>query len=175
MNQIINRKNPNVVVDIEANGPIIGKHSMIDFGMVIVEEGFDRTFRGKIKPISNEYVPEALNVSGYTHEETLAFDDPSIVMANAAAWLKENIQNRPIFWSDNNGFDKPWMHWYFLTFNNMKDPFGHSSRRVADLICGIERNLRYNWKKKRRTKHDHNPVNDAKGNAEVLLDYLNTF
>ena len=163
---------PHIVVDIEANGPIIGRHSMIDFGMVIVEPGFNRTFRGRIKPISDEYIPEALNVSGYTHEETMSFEAPEIVMPLAAKWLADNIKGRPIFWSDNNGFDKSWMHWYFLNFNNGKDPFGHSSRRIADLICGIEQNLGYKWKQKRRTAHDHNPVNDAKGNAEVLLEYL---
>ncbi|MBW7913989.1 MAG: 3'-5' exoribonuclease [Taibaiella sp.] len=167
-----NNKKKHVVIDIEANGPIIGKHSMIDFGMVIVEPGFQRTFRGKIRPISDEYVFEALNVSGYSHEETKTFDAPELVMPQAANWLAENIQDRPIFWSDNNGFDKSWMHWYFLIYNNGRDPFGHSSRRITDLICGIEKNLKYNWKRKRKTKHDHNPVNDAKGNAEVLLEYL---
>ncbi len=165
-------KSKHVVVDIEANGPLIGTNSMISFGMVIVEPGFSRTFHGQLRPITDEYVPEALAVSGFTHEETKKFDNPRDVMQAAAKWLHENISGTPLLWSDNNGFDKPWMHWYFLTFNWGKDPFGHSSRRIADFICGIEKDTRFQWKKLRRTKHDHNPVNDAKGNAEVLLDYF---
>lgn len=165
------RDSVHVVVDIEANGPVIGKHSMIAFGMVIVEPGLKRTFLAHLKPISEEYVPEALAVSGFTHEETKSFDDPMKVMKEAASWLEENIKGKPILWSDNNGFDKPWMHWYFLQFNG-SDPFGHSSRRIADFICGIEKDIRFQWKRQRKTRHDHNPVNDAMGNAEVLLDYL---
>lgn len=161
-----------IVVDVEANGPIHGVHSMIDFGMVIVEPEFKRTFRGQLKPISDNYIPEALAVSNFTHEETLLFDEPEKVMLEAKNWIADNVNGRPIFWSDNNGFDFGWMNWYFLSFIG-SNPFGHSSRRIADLVQGYEKNLRFNWKKLRRTKHDHNPVNDAMGNAEVLLGYLN--
>jgi hypothetical protein len=162
---------PHVVVDVEANGPIQGYHSMVSFGMVIVEPGFKRTFYGKVKPLTDFYVPEALAISGFSFEETQKFDDPQEVMQKAADWLKENIKGRPIFWSDNNGFDFAWMNWYFHTFLS-ENPFGHSSRRIADYICGLEDDLRFNWKRQRKTKHDHNPVNDAKGNAEVLLSYF---
>lgn len=31
----------------------------------------------------------------------------------------------------------------------------------------------YKWKSLRKTKHDHNPVNDALGNAEALLELVN--
>lgn len=166
--------NKHVVVDVEANGPIHGTHSMIDFGMVIIEPGLNRTFRGKLKPISDEYIPEALAVSGFTHEETKNFGEPKIVMQQAADWLADNINGKPIFWSDNNGFDFGWMHWYFLTFLG-KDPFGHSSRRIADFICGCELDLRHRWKHRRVTKHDHNPINDSKGNAEVMLETFKNF
>lgn len=171
-----NRTSPHIMVDIEANGPIIGKHSMIDFGMVVIEEGLKRTFRGQMSPISDDYVPEALAVSGLSHEECKKFQHPSIVMPLAAKWVQDNVpKGRPIFWSDNNGFDKPWMHWYFLNFNDGVDPFGHSSRRLADFICGAELDLRFKWKHLRRTVHDHNPVNDAKGNAEAFLQVMKNF
>jgi hypothetical protein len=32
-----------------------------------------------------------------------------------------------------------------------------------------------NFKHLRRTKHDHNPVNDAKGNAEALLTLIQRY
>lgn len=161
-----------IVVDVESNGPIYGKHSMISFGMVIVEKGLKRTFKRYLKPISNEYVPEAQAVSGYTFEESMQMGiDPKQAMEEAAAWIKQNIKGRPLFWSDNNGYDKPWFHYYCLVYLG-EDPFGHSSRRIADFICGVELDLRFKWKEQRRTVHDHDPINDAMGNAEVLLDYF---
>ena len=166
-----NKGSVHVSVDIEADGPIVGKHSMISFGMVIVEEGFKRGFYRELKPIGDEYVPEALGVSGFTRSETLKFMPPVQAMLEASQWLTENIQGKPIMWADNPGFDKSWMHWYFLTFTG-NDPFGHSSRRIADFICGIEGDLRFKWKHLRKTKHSHNALADATGNAEVLLHYF---
>lgn len=166
-----NKKSSHVSVDIEADGPIVGKHSMISFGMVIVEGGLTRRFYRELKPIGDDYVPEALAISGFTRSETLNFMSPVQAMAEAVQWLDENIKGKPIFWSDNNGFDKSWMHWYFLTFVG-SDPFGHSSRRISDFICGIEGDLRFKWKHLRKTKHSHNAEADALGNAEVLLDYF---
>ena len=96
-----------IMVDIESDGHIPGDYSMISFGAVIVDENLDKTFYGKLKPISEKYIPEALAVSGYSREETLTFEDPKKVMSDFAAWIKENSADRPIFISDNNGFD--WM------------------------------------------------------------------
>ena len=53
-----------------------------------------------------------------------------------------------------------------------RNPLGWSARRIGDLYCGLVKDAGKNheWKKKyRKTKHDHNPVNDAKGNAEALI------
>lgn len=65
-----------IMVDVESDGPIPGDFSMISFGAVLVDHRLDKTFFGKLKPISDKYVPEALAVSGYARSETLAFDDP---------------------------------------------------------------------------------------------------
>lgn len=55
-----------------------------------------------------------------------------------------------------------------------KNPFGFSGRRIGDLYCGMkmDTSLNFEWKKKyRKTKHTHNPVFDAKGNAEAILAF----
>ena len=36
------------------------------------------------------------------------------------------------------------------------------------MYAGLVKNAREPWKHLRKTNHDHNPVNDAMGNAEVL-------
>src|ERR1700738_5344412 len=93
-----------VMVDIEADGPIPGDYSMVCCGAVIVEAALDRTFYGKLAPISEKWVPAALRVSGFSREETWKFADPAAEMTRFAAWLQESA-GRPIFIADNNGFD----------------------------------------------------------------------
>ena len=103
-----------VMLDIESDGGLLGENSMVCFGAVIVEDGLERTFYGKLKPISDTYNQDALAVSGFTREEHESFDDPKLVMLKFKNWLKENIQGRPVLVSDNNGYDASWINWYFL-------------------------------------------------------------
>ena len=156
------------MVDVESDGAIPGDYSMISFGAVLVDEKLNRTFYGKLKPISDKFVPQALAISGFSREETEQFDDPKTVMTDFRDWIKENSKGRPIFISDNNGFDWMFVCWYFHHFIN-ENPFGFSSRRLSDLYCGVEKDTFAKWKHLRKTAHTHNPVDDAMGNAEVLL------
>lgn len=161
-----------VVIDIETNGPSIYENSMIAFGAVIVEPGFQRTFYAKLKPITNIYVPEALAVCGFTHEQTLKFPDPRDAMQNFEQWLNSNITGRPVAWSDNNGYDMSWITAYFWKYLN-RSPFGWSSANIGSLYKGITGDIYSNFKHLRDTKHTHHPVDDAKGNAEALLKMFN--
>lgn len=157
-----------VVVDTEADGPIPGDYSMVSFGAVIVEPGLARSFYGQLKPISEAWIPDALRVSGHTREEALAFEEPKVVMARFADWLKQNVKRRPQFISDNNGFDWQFINWYFHHFTG-DNPFGHSSSNLGSLYKGLVKDVFQNFKHLRRTEHTHHPVDDAKGNAEAML------
>lgn len=159
-----------IVVDVEADGAIPHKYSMVSFGAVVVEPSLSKTFYGDTKPISDEFVAEALAISGFSREEHLKFDDPQAVMQKFDEWLKENSNGRPVFISDNLAFDWQWINYYFHYFIG-KNPFGFSGRRIGDLYSGLEKDFfaASKWKSFRRTAHTHNPVDDAKGNAEALL------
>lgn len=157
-----------VMVDIEADGPIPGDYSMIALGAVLVDEKLQTTFSGLLKPISDKFVPEALAVSGFSRQQTLEFNDPAQVMANFKSWLGNNIKDRPMFISDNNGFDFMFVCWYFHHFLG-ENPFGHSSTNLGSLYKGIVRDTHKNFKFLRQTKHTHNPVDDALGDAEAIL------
>jgi len=161
-----------IMVDIESDGPIPGDYSMIAFGAVVVDENLDKTFYGKLKPISDRFESEALKVSGFTREETLAFDEPNQVMLEFAEWVKKVSVGRPIFISDNNGFDWMFICWYFHHFTG-GNPFGFSSQNLGSLYKGLVKNTTKNFKHLRKTKHTHHPVDDAKGNAEALLTMKN--
>ena len=156
-----------VMVDVEADGPIPGDYSMVSFGAVIVEPGLQRTFYGQLKPVSERWVPAALAVSGFSREQTLGFDDPAIVMAAFELWLRD-IAKRPIFVSDNNGFDWQFINWYFHRFLG-KNPFGFSSMNLGSLYKGLVKDTSQTFKHLRQTRHTHHPVDDARGNAEALL------
>jgi DNA polymerase III epsilon subunit-like protein len=160
-----------VVVDVEADGEIPHKYSMVCFGAVIVEPTLTKTFYGETKPISDIWKPESLAISGFSREQHLEFDEPKDVMERFDKWLTENSTGRPVFISDNLAFDWQWINYYFHTYLE-KNPFGFSGRRIGDLYCGMKMDTFVNkeWKRLyRKTSHDHNPVNDAKGNAEALL------
>jgi hypothetical protein len=156
------------MVDVEADGPIPGDFSMISFGAIIVEPALSRTFYGKLKPISERWIPEALAVSGFSREETMNFEDPKTVMERFGLWLKENSKGQLMFIADNNGFDWQFVNWYFHHFTG-KNPFGHSSTNLGSLYKGLVKDTSKNFKHLRKTAHTHHPVDDAKGNAEAFL------
>jgi hypothetical protein len=156
------------MVDIEADGPIPGDYSMVCFGAVIVEPELKRTFYGKLRPVAEKWVPDALRVSGFSREETLQFEDPATVMERFEQWLKANTTGRPMFIADNNGFDWQFINWYFHHFLG-RNPFGFSSTNLGSLYKGLARDTSVNFKHLRKTRHTHHPVDDAMGNAEALL------
>jgi len=167
-------------VDVESDGqypgfgiPPMAKslwgYSMIAIGAVVVAKP-EVGFLGYLKPISEQWQPEALAVSGFSREETLEFPDPQTTMAAFAAWIKKNNEHgtRPIFAADNNGYDFAFTNWYFHQFTG-SNPFGFSSKNINNLYQGLINDCFASFKKLRKTAHDHNPMNDARGNAEALL------
>ena len=75
-----------IVVDVESDGPIIGLHSMICFGAVVLDhKGLKETFYGECCPANmSSYDQDALSVSGFTREETLRFPDRKKTMKEFA-------------------------------------------------------------------------------------------
>jgi hypothetical protein len=157
-----------IVVDVESDGPIPGKYSMVSFGAVVVEPTLSKTFYGRTRPISDLWLPEALAISGVTREEHRGFDEPAPVMEAFERWVNESSRGRPVFCSDNLAYDWQFVNWYFHQYLG-RNPFGWSGRRIGDLYCGMVKDGHATWKHLRKTAHDHHPVNDAKGNAEALL------
>ncbi len=156
-----------IMVDIESDGPIPGDYSMISFGAIVVDSTLEKSFYGQLKPISEKWIPEALAVSGFSREETQTFDDPKEVMQSFLQWLQK-LEGRPQFFSDNNGFDWQFINWYFHHFLG-ENPFGFSSTNLGSLYKGMAKDCFKNFKYLRKTEHTHNPVDDARGNAEALL------
>lgn len=89
-------------------------------------------------------------------------------------WLYQfRGEGQLIFMSDNPAYDWQWINFYFHRYFN-RNPFGHSARRIGDFYAGLVGDFRASskWKRLRVTKHDHNPVHDALGNAEAFRRIL---
>ena len=174
------------VIDVESDGQILGRNSLVCFGAVRLDNELQTTFYGKTRPISEGYDGEALAVSGFSRSEHESFDDPKVVFERFGEWIEEtNLKGRPILIADNNGYDASWINWYFLTYSGT-NPFGYSSRRISDLWCGFKNDTKMQWKWMRSQEftdkdgrlhtgfpHTHNPVEDALGNAHALLYMIN--
>lgn len=165
-----------IMVDVETDGPIPGDYSMLALGAVVVEDGLHRTFKAYLQPISDRYEVEAMEVGGFTREGVTdpkgKHCAPGSVMMAFDDWIKSIGIKSPIFIADNNGFDWMFVCWYFHHFLG-RNPFGFSSQNLNSIYKGLTKDAFASFKHLRKTKHTHDPVDDAKGNAEALLRMIN--
>ena len=161
-----------IVVDVESDGPFPESntgYSMVCFGAIIVEPSLSKTFYGQTRPISPLYQPDALAISGFSREQHEKFDDPVKVMYDFSEWIKANSKGHPIMISDNIAYDWMFINFYLHKFVG-RNVFGYSGRRIGDIWTGYNNDMFIKWKHLRKTSHSHNPIDDAKGNAEALLE-----
>jgi hypothetical protein len=160
-------------IDVEASGQAPMHGDMISFAAVVIEEGLDRSFySGLMRPECEHYWPAAYAAIGVTREQHLAaphsIRDRILAFAD---WLEGLNDSRLIMVSDNPGFDFQWMN--FELMNHVgQQLLGHSARRIGDVWSGLRRRPleTSTWRRFRITPHDHNPLNDAMGNAEAWLE-----
>lgn len=165
------------VVDVEADGPCPGLYSMVQFGAVRLDDPPSVTFLGRVAPVSDRWSRDAIRHCGLGADPDAAraahvgFPAPMLVIPKFVDWVRQtNRWGRPVFVSDNLAFDWMWISYYCWHYG-AGNPFGYSGRRIGDLYAGLHRNAAdaTSWKRLRRTRHTHNPVDDALGNAEALL------
>jgi hypothetical protein len=166
------------MTDVETDGPTPGDYSMIKLGCVLARPErrsggvsslvSSPIFYGTLRPVSSLYEPEALRVTGVTRDQSLEFADPYKTVRRFVEWVDSNTVGRPMFISDNDGFDFSFVAWYCHRFVG-RCPFGHSSTNLGSLYKGLVKSTFENFKHLRVTPHTHDPVDDARGNAEALL------
>lgn len=180
--------------DIEADGPVPGPYSMISFGLSVAGEfdgtsfrsrhPFERTFYAELKPISEQFVPESLAVSGLDRDNLLINgQDPVVAMTAAAEWVREvsaDAKAFPVFAAFPLGFDWMFMYWYFVQFAEGGSPFGHS--RCLDLKtlyaargrAQIRDSIKARMPKRllSRRRHTHHALDDAVEQAELLQNLM---
>lgn len=148
-------------VDCESTGPFPGIHKLTEFGAVHFPTL--KTFHGILALTTPSPDNPAIPVMTAEYE---AYE----VFSLFERWLKSFETKRCVMVSDNPAFDFQWINYGFGQTLG-RNPFGHSARRISDYYAGLcgDWNDSQDWKRLRVTKHDHNPVNDALGNAEAFL------
>lgn len=164
------------VVDVESDGPAAGLYSMVCFGAVKLDRALNIRFRGACAPITSNFIPESLAVSGFDRARHEGFESPALVMPQFRDWLLQHNEGKLVLLSDNNTFDGGFINYYMHAFAG-GNPFGHSARRIGDFCAGLKGQwgASSEFKKLRQTAHTHDPVDDAVGNAEAFLELCDQY
>jgi hypothetical protein len=176
-----------ISVDIEADGPIPGRYSMLAFGLAVAAS-FDgatfeardpsaATFYRELKPITDDFDAEALAVSGLDRE-ALAREGavPAVAMRDAAEWLRtQAADRRPVMVAYPVVFDWMFIHWYFVRFVG-ESPFGFSG--ALDMKTMYQQKARVTVDRagrrdlppelSSRRQHTHNALDDAVEQADIF-------
>jgi hypothetical protein len=166
-----------VAADVEADGPIPGPYSMVSLGLAVAGRP-DLTFYTELKPISDQFVPEALAVSGLDRDRLLA-EAPTAAeaMTAATAWIDGlRTIGRPVFVAAPAVWDGMYIHWYFVRFTG-KSPFGATGSGV-DLRSYWMGRTGGEWSRSRKTDilkavglrlpHTHHAGEDAAELAQIF-------
>jgi hypothetical protein len=175
--------------DIEADGPIPGRYSMLSFGLCVAGrfDGLEfqpydpstETFYAELKPISEEWEAQALKVARLDRDQLVGTGRlPHEAMTDAARWVKKVAGNdRPVFVGFPAPFDWLFMYWYFVAFASGGSPFEFSAvldmktmfqqkAKVVTSAAGLN-DLPASLRSSR--PHTHNALDDAVQQADIFL------
>lgn len=168
-----------VSVDIEASGPIPGEYSMLSVGACLVRDTH-QGFYAELRPTSDRYVSEALEVSGLSlarlRENGI---DPLEAMTSFCRWVKEVCEDRrPVFVGFNASFDWSFVNWYFHKFLK-ENPFGIGGIDIKAYYMGLSGS---EWSDTTSSKlpsafqssrsQTHHALEDAQAQAEIFKKLL---
>lgn len=176
--------------DVETDGPIPGPFSILSFALVLAGsfdgERFARppdyrcSFYVEMRPISDEFDPEALRVNGLDRNRLcLEGKSPQLAMEEASLWVRRVAgKGRPVLVAYPVSFDWSWLYWYFVRFSKEGSPFRHS--RCFDVKTAIavkghipiseaSRPKLFPFLRSSRT-HTHHALDDAAEQAEIFAN-----
>jgi len=165
-----------ISVDVEASGPIPGDYSLLTIGACDADQP-DLNFECKLKPITRNFDPKALQVTGLSLDELENVGrPPKEAMEAFSNWLTDvcGTDKKPVFVGFNAPFDWSFVNYYFHRFNNA-NPFGITALDIKALYMGVtgcrwsETSSRHIAKRLHpRLSRDHNALHDALYQAELL-------
>lgn len=180
-----------ISADVETDGPVPGMYSLLSFGMSVVgtfdgkrlrEPGTPLTLYRELRPISETFQPEALEVNGLDRDRLVAEGaDPAAAMDEAAAWVARVADgHRPVLVAYPVAFDWSFLYWYFERFSRTGSPFGHSSCLDIRTLYQAQTGTVFDLSGKRnmpaellpKAPHTHNALEDAIEQGELFANLL---
>jgi hypothetical protein len=187
---LIPRTDIYISVDVETDGPIPGPYSLLAFGMAVAgtydgrtftrASPQERTFYVEIRPISDQWQPEAMAVNGLDRETLVRSGaDPVDAMNRAAEWIDEIAAGRrPVLVAYPVAYDWSFLYWYFVRFARHGSPFGHSSCFDIRTLYAARAGTVFDRSGKRSMPaelrsvkpHTHNALEDALEQADLFAN-----
>jgi 3' exoribonuclease, RNase T-like len=176
--------------DVETDGPIPGPFSILSFALVYAgsfdgrcfqrPNDYGYTFYKELKPISNDFEPEALRVNGLDRSRLcLEGEPPENAMTEASRWIRKVAgHGRPVLVAYPLSFDWTWLYWYFIRFSAEGSPFDYS--RCFDIKTALAVKAAIPISEAGRSRlhpslrpthvHTHHALDDAIEQAEIFAN-----
>jgi len=176
--------------DVEADGPIPGPYSMVSVGVAVAGvrnpeftpiDPTRFTFYRELRPISEEWDPPALAVSGLTREHLVDNGvDPAAAMAELTDFIRTTADGaRPVFVAYPACYDWMFVYWYLMRFTGASI-FGHSGCLDMKTLYAARANVHIGQAVKRLMprhlhsgrEHTHNALDDAIEQADLFANLM---
>jgi len=166
-------------VDVESAGPIPGPYSMLSLGACLVEDS-KQSFYVEFKPITKNFVPAALKVSGLDlNALEISGKAPAVAIKDFRNWVLEKAGAlTPVFVGFNGCYDWQFVNWYFVSFSE-GNPFGFGGIDIKSYFMGLSGET---WSRSSSSQlppefqpdvpQTHNALDDAQAQASIFLKML---
>ena len=177
-----------ISVDIETDGPIPFKNSMIDLGASIfdLKNGIIESFEVAVNPLPGnttdpntmlEFWSKHIDRYNYLYDHGI---EAKQAMERFVNWVERvSGGKKPVFIAYPAGYDFTWTYAYMMYFVG-RSPFGFVALDFKSLLTGYlkvpyrsvaKRNMPKKWFSK-ELKHTHNAVEDAAEQAELFINAM---
>lgn len=176
--------------DVETDGPIPGPFSMLSFALVYAgtfdgkhfhrPENYQRSFYRELRPISDNFQPEALRVNGLDRKKLcLEGTEPGTAMKEASQWISETAASaQPVLVAYPLSFDWSWLYWYFVRFSGDGSPFHHSRCFDIKTAFAVKAGIPISEAGRQRMlgslrparEHTHRALDDAVEQAQIFAN-----
>ncbi|MFJ3160583.1 3'-5' exoribonuclease domain-containing protein [Streptomyces kanasensis] len=180
-----------ISVDIEADGPIPGPYSMLSVGAAVAgrqdADGYTpadpeaATFYRELRPIADDFVPEALAVSGLDRDRlSIEGAEPRSAMWEFTTWVRRVSDDaQPVMCGYPASYDWTFLYWYLIRFTG-GSPFGHSGCLDMKTLYATKARVPLRAVAKRAMprellssrRHTHHALDDAIEQAELFSNLM---
>jgi len=173
-----------VSTDIEADGPIPGKHSMLSFASAafLPDKTLISTFQANLEQLPQAQPDPETMKWWQTQPEALAachtnLQQPDTAIKAYVEWLK-SLPGKPVFVAYPLGYDFTFIYWYLINFAG-ESPFGFNGIDVRSYAMAVLKkgykevgkdNMPKHWFDDK--PHTHNALDDAIEQGALFCNML---